>query len=422
MKILFWAPYINRGGGLKLIRSLLHGFANTPGLSAVRVVLPSEPEPSSWLPDSTCGKIELWPIQNPAAYNRSVGRIAGIPFTSRLHREWLRRTHQPVHASEYLQARFDAAAQGCDIAYCPWPHDHHGYGLLPKSKIPWVVTVQDFLALDFPWDATVTLREYVNLRDVVERANHLVFSSQASLDAHRRHFPQCGTPTSIIHHAIQPDSSVPLAATRSPAERYFLAATSIVPHKNIDLLLLAWSRWNRAKEFPLIVFGALTDAIHPLRLSELTPETWARQVMLQALISRLGNLFPDRVKTLGYVNDTRAADILVGATALIMPSMGEGGGSYPVEEALNSGVPVLCSDIPAMREHLSHRSAPITWFDPYSVDSLLRALDNFLDNESAYRAGTVDAASDTRPTWLDIGSAYASVLQCTLDVCSSPVP
>lgn len=57
---------------------------------------------------------------------------------------------------------------------------------------------------------------------------------------------------------------------------------------------------------------------------------------------------------LGYIEDAEVSALVAGASALIMPSLAEGGGSYPVEEALASGVPVLCSDIPVMRESLQN--------------------------------------------------------------------
>ena len=47
--------------------------------------------------------------------------------------------------------------------------------------------------------------------------------------------------------------------------------------------------------------------------------------------------------------DRRVAALLAGARALLFPSFAEGYG-LPVAEALALGVPVLCSDLPALRE------------------------------------------------------------------------
>ncbi len=414
VKILFWAPYINPGGGLKLIGSLVGALARADGVTSIRLVHPGSVDPSPWFPDRSSGRVEFWPLEDPSVYNRIIGRIAGIPFTTRLRREWMRRNRKPADAGEYLQFQFEEASRGCDIAYNPWPHNHHQFGLLPKGSIPWVVTIQDFLALDFPWDPALSVREYSNLQDVVTHAAHVVLSSQASQDALRRHFPEAQCPTSIIHHAVLPISTRVARAPGPADNRYFLAATNIVPHKNLELLLLAWSRWARAAEFPLVVMGHLTDAIRPLHYPALPANSWIRLVTLQALVSRLGNLIPDRVRLLGYVPEAEASRLMSGATALVMPSLGEGGGSYPVEEALHAGVPVLCSDIPVMREHASRRTAPITWFDPDSVDSLVRALDRFVEDEPALRSATVVAADDPRPSWEEIGNAYAAVLRRTL--------
>jgi len=97
------------------------------------------------------------------------------------------------------------------------------------------------------------------------------------------------------------------------------------------------------------------------------------------------------------------------ATALVMPTLSEGGGSYPVEEALSVGVPVLCSDIPVMREHLANRSAKIAWFDPESADSIAKAFDQVFDNYDEYKESALRAMNDPRPTWDDVAGQYANL-------------
>lgn len=94
-----------------------------------------------------------------------------------------------------------------------------------------------------------------------------------------------------------------------------------------------------------------------------------------------------------------------------MPSLSEGGGSYPVEEALRLGVPVLCSDIPVMREHLSRHSAKIVWFNPESVDSILQALEEITVNYDEYKLSTFQGINDPAESWEDIAKKYIHVMR-----------
>src|SRR5207247_4397040 len=57
----------------------------------------------------------------------------------------------------------------------------------------------------------------------------------------------------------------------------------------------------------------------------------------------------------GHAADEELAAILTGARALVFPSDDEGYGLPPVE-ALACGTPVVCTDIPALREVLGDRA------------------------------------------------------------------
>lgn len=114
----------------------------------------------------------------------------------------------------------------------------------------------------------------------------------------------------------------------------------------------------------------------------------------------------------GYVSDAQLKGLMQQALALVMPSLSEGGGSYPVEEALMAGVPVLCSDIPVMREHVGSRQ--VIWFDPYSVDSLVSAIETLFTRYAQHRELAQQNMSAARPTWGQIGSNYVDVFQAVL--------
>jgi glycosyltransferase involved in cell wall biosynthesis len=57
----------------------------------------------------------------------------------------------------------------------------------------------------------------------------------------------------------------------------------------------------------------------------------------------------DRVLTAGYLSDVDLRSVVAGAAAVVLPSRDEGFG-LPVLEALACNVPVVCSDVPALRE------------------------------------------------------------------------
>ena len=109
------------------------------------------------------------------------------------------------------------------------------------------------------------------------------------------------------------------------------------------------------------------------------------------------------------MRDEWVEPLITGAAALVMPSLNEGGGEFPVEEALAAGTPVLCSDIPVMREHLAQRTATIGWFDPESVDSLVGALHELVADYGARRASAIAGRTDPRPSWDDVAAQYVDV-------------
>jgi glycosyltransferase involved in cell wall biosynthesis len=194
--------------------------------------------------------------------------------------------------------------------------------------------------------------------------------------------------------------------------RYLVYPGNISGQKNHYGLLLAWSRFKRRKEIPLVLFGEGTQFLR-IRCPN-WPEHWqaARLVgLLTGCQLRLGEDY----FALGYVDDTDAEALIANATALIMPSLAEGGGSYPVEEALCTGVPVLCSDIPVMREHLTQRSARIAWFDPECPASILSALNAFFDNYDYFKASAVRGMKDPRPSWDDVAARYVDVFMQVME-------
>jgi glycosyltransferase involved in cell wall biosynthesis len=115
-----------------------------------------------------------------------------------------------------------------------------------------------------------------------------------------------------------------------PEGPYALYSGAIEPHKNAALAVEAIAR--AAPGIGLVMAG---------------PWSPGRERRLRGRAARAGA--GGRVTWLGMVSPGRLAALRAGATAVLVPSRKEGFG-LPVLEAMAAGVPVLASDLPALRE------------------------------------------------------------------------
>jgi glycosyltransferase involved in cell wall biosynthesis len=154
-----------------------------------------------------------------------------------------------------------------------------------------------------------------------------------------------------------------------PEGRYLLAVSTLHPHKNWERLLGAYARLRKGGlEHRLAVCGV------PGKSSAAVRE----------LIGRHG--LGDCVHVLGWQPRRTLIGLFKFAEALVFPSTFEGFG-MPVAEAMACGLPVVCSDIPPLREIADGCAA---FFDPASEEALTEALKATLE-DSEGRAKRVEA-------------------------------
>lgn len=121
-------------------------------------------------------------------------------------------------------------------------------------------------------------------------------------------------------------------AWRAPGGRpYVLYVGSLLRHKNVSTLVRAFAH-GPPGAYDLVLAG---------------PRTAAEAAALDSLVDRLD--LRGRVRHLGWVDDGALAGLYAGALAVALPSLHEGYG-LPALEAMAFGVPVVASDIPAVRE------------------------------------------------------------------------
>ncbi len=103
------------------------------------------------------------------------------------------------------------------------------------------------------------------------------------------------------------------------------------PHKNLENLIIAWKEVYRASGVKLIFSSA--RSVFTRRFTQLIKEHNAGEYLL----------------FLGYLSEAQLVAAYRRARIYVFPSFIEGFG-IPGLDAMNSGLPVVCSDIPVLRE------------------------------------------------------------------------
>lgn len=263
-------------------------------------------------------------------------RVTGLPAPARALRAcWARGPFPPV----------ELLARPADVVHAT------NFVLPPSARAAGVVTVHDLAFLDAPGESPdPALPDLV--RRSVQRARVVCTPTEAVATTVSE---RLGVPRAKI--VVTPLGVDPgwFEVRRAPDTRlprdYLLFVGADGPRKRLDMLLRA----HCPELPPLVVAGP-------------------------------GQSDPDgRVLRTGYLPDDELRRVVAGARALVLPSRDEGFG-LPVLEALATGTPVVCSDIPALREVAGGHAE---LFSPDDARGLREALERALDCSR-------DATSDAR--------------------------
>lgn len=203
----------------------------------------------------------------------------------------------------------------------------------------------------------------------------------------------------MIRTAVPGVRFFPQSTLVRPVEQdcpYFAVLGTIEPRKNHLLLLNLWSR--------------LATLPTPPRLLVIGARGWENEQVLDMLerSRRLRGL----VKEYNGLADAEVGALLRNARALLLPSFAEGFG-LPLAEALASGIPVICSNIPVFREVGRHVPE---YLDPLNLQEWRDAILDYSCPNSVLRAAQMERLSQWHPPSWDDHFEVVEGLLADLDV------
>ena len=256
------------------------------------------------------------------------------------------------------QARFD-------------PVIARSFRALPGSRL--VFMLHDAIPLDFPqYQRRSSIKAFeTRIGHVRELADLVIYPSNQSRLATEAHLGRMGrvppagvAPLGLDIAAPRPDELPPGLDATPP---YFVTIGTIEPRKNHVLLLNLWDKLQQNGNPPqLFVIGS---------------RGWENEEVFRRLDRK-----PPRVAELNDLSDGAVSALLKDAAALLFPSHAEGFGLPPAEAAA-LGVPVICSDLPVLREMLGDYPTYLPPTDAAAWESAVRQ-----------RAGRVDAVDSKQNT------------------------
>lgn len=279
-------------------------------------------------------------------------RVQPVPFP--LHRATVRVLWEQTDLPRRLWS------MGADLV-------HGLVNVLPlATRVPGVVTVHDLSFIDMPQTMPKTRRLYLTrlCAASVARARRVIAVSQQTADDLMRHFGTRADKISVIYNGVDArfgtvaphDTSalhMPLAAGTRVPERFLLYVGTLEPRKNLVRLVQAYAQWRTRAG----------DDFADVRLVLGGSQGWFFQQIFDC-VSALG--LEEQVLFPGFIPDADLPQWYRAAQALVYPSLHEGFG-LPVLEAMACGTPVVCSNIPSLREVAGDSAVRV---DPHDVDAL----------------------------------------------------
>lgn len=274
--------------------------------------------------------------------------------------------------------------------------------ILKRERARLIALIHDVIPLTHPEFARSDgqARHGRVMRTIDRHASGIIGNSAATIAAVGAHLTDARSDRVIrVAHlgtdpAELPSTSRSTILPASPEAPYFVCVATIEPRKNHLLLLNVWRR----------LVETLGSAAPKLVL--IGRRGWENENAID-MIERCTALSRHVIEA-SDMSDRVMQAILGGAQALLLPSFAEGFG-MPVSEALAAGVPVICSDIAALREVGGETP---DYLDPLDGLGWLEAVIAYSRPGSPRRAAQLDRMAQWRPvSWAE----HIDVVEATID-------
>lgn len=260
-----------------------------------------------------------------------------------------------------------------------------------RAPVPVVLTVHDLLPFRHPsfvpGPYAPVLRTLI--RGAARNARRVLTiseSSKADIVRYLGKNPDLVDVAPLAGHARPGLPNVP----REPS--LLLALGNRMPHKNFETLIRAVAAIPAEIRPRLIITGSHgDDPLAPL-VRELGVESF--------------------VELRGWLTDDEVESLYASATAMVLPTLFEGFG-LPVIEAMARGCPVLCSDIPVLREV---GGGAALYVNPHSASALADQISSVLADP--LRLAALSSAGRSRAakfSWTRTAAQTASAFRRALD-------
>lgn len=379
MNILLWHPTYVLGGGYLLLVQLLEALGRHPGVTSITAAIHKD------------------------------------------YRQWITSDQFPAKVKQVLVetgAPIESVMGNQDIVYMVWPHGVS----IPRISTPTVCVYQDTILLDaYGAHSTDTFLKTMEqaVKETVSKYSKVIVTSHYTKQRFLEIVGAGGMNKVAVlpHIATDPNlkvlpftgrdgveaSGIRTEVLRRAGPGYLIYPANVSEHKNHLALMIAMSKRQR-RDTSLVLCGYGTDSIGK---PGVTPNPYLNR--LNKTISDRGLQSGIDYQAMGYVEDTKADELMDGAMGLIMPTRAEGMG-LPIHEAIERGLPIIASDLPVLREHFGDRSEAILWVDPESPLEIAQAWDYLCD----HHVELCQKAQGNRGcgvTWADVAERTFRILE-----------